>query len=81
MSKFNDFIYQLDGHTYILEPEWSRSGRGCWIKGVMMFSVEMDYIGYWHRENMPIKLIGQLVQHVKRFDIRWRVGQSPEPRK
>jgi len=61
-------FYQVDGHTYNLIPSYSLSGTGrVHVFGVEMYRPDGEYIGYWHRENIPLDLLRNLQRHVKAY--------------
>ena len=60
------YNYRSEGHSYRLEPDFSVTGSGAVrIIGCDMYNTENHYLGYWFRENMPLKLIAALELWVK----------------
>jgi hypothetical protein len=68
-----NFLYAIDGHTYKLVIEYSGGGRRrCYVTGAEMYNLEGEYVGYWHRANIPVNLLKVMAQHVK----NWELAQS-----
>lgn len=60
------FIWTVGEHTYVLVPEVRWSPRRTWLLGAGMYSLAGDYVGYWHRRQMPVSLIRDLTTHAKK---------------
>lgn len=71
------FIYRSGDNTYILVPEVRASPRKTWLLGAGMYSLDGDYVGYWHRGQMPLPLIRDLTAHWKKVSQQNRVGYGP----
>jgi len=59
-----DMIYEVDGKTYILEPDWHHNGRGVYLAGAGLYTTSLEFLGYWHRKSMPLQVIKTLTEHV-----------------
>lgn len=65
------FFYEVEGRGYFLVPEYKVGPKGrIYITGAEMYNKDQQYIGYWHRENMPEKLIHNLGAYVRDWRIR-----------
>lgn len=63
------FTYSIDGRMYFLNPEFKRGPTGrIWVIGCEMYDKENEYVGYWHRHNIPVNLIRDMTRHVKMHD-------------
>jgi hypothetical protein len=63
------FIYAVGDRTYVLVPEVRVSARRTWLLGAGMYSLDDEYIGYWHRGQMPLPVIRQLTEHARKARI------------
>lgn len=70
------FIYQAEGHTYLLQPEYTVSLHRIWLVGAGISTVSGKYLGYWDRHNMPTTLIADLNRWVK----TWHADQIAQRR-
>jgi hypothetical protein len=60
------FIWTVGEHMYILVPEVRQSPRRSWLLGAGMYNMDGDYVGYWHRRQMPIPLIRDLSAYARK---------------
>lgn len=65
MKKGVGYIYQVEGHTYVLDPEVIISKERIRVTGCAIFNMQLEYLGYWDRFNMPVELINGLTRWYK----------------
>lgn len=59
------FVWTSGDHTYILVPDVRLSPRKTWLLGAGMYDLGGNYIGYWHRGQMPVPLIRSLTSFAR----------------
>lgn len=75
----NKFIWTVGDRQYVLVPEVRQSPRKTWVMGAGMYSLDGEYVGYWHRAQMPITLIHGLTAHWKRIHEKGRLATGTVP--
>lgn len=65
MKKTSGYVYSAEGHLYVLVPEFTVGLNRIHIVGAGIYSMKMEYLGYWDNFNMPKNLIGSLLKWVK----------------
>lgn len=60
------YIYQAEGHTYVLDPEVLIGLNRIRLVGAGIYNMQLEYLGYWDRFNMPVDLINGLTKWYKR---------------
>lgn len=68
------FIWTVGDRQYVLVPEVRGSEKRWWVMGAGMYDLDGEYIGYWHRGQMPIPLIHGLLAHWKASRPDHRLG-------
>lgn len=66
----NGYIYQHDGHTYRLVPEYTVGKRRIWLVSAEMYTMDNEFVGTWMRYNMPYPLILSLTRYIKEHVVR-----------
>lgn len=60
------FVYRAEGHTYLLDPEVTIGKQKIRVTGCGIYTMQLEYLGYWDRFNMPVDLIRELTAWYKR---------------
>lgn len=66
VNKAAGYVYRAEGHIYLLDPEVTISLTKVWLVGAGIFSMQLEYLGYWDRYNMPYELIKALTAWYKK---------------
>jgi hypothetical protein len=68
------YVWTVGDHQYILVPEIRQSPRKIWLLGAGMYSLSGEYVGYWARRQMPLRLIRDLTAYWKHYHEGNRYG-------
>ena len=60
------YHYFAEGHHYILDPEVMVGLNRLHLVGAGIFNMDMEYLGYWDRFNMPTDVQRGLLAWFKR---------------
>jgi hypothetical protein len=60
------YIYRAEGHIYVLDPEMTIGLNRVHLIGAGIYNMQLEYLGYWDRFNMPVDLIRGLTAWYKR---------------
>lgn len=60
------YHYSAEGHHYILDPEMMIGVNRLHLTGCGIYNMDLEYLGYWDRFNMPIELVNGLTKWYKR---------------
>lgn len=69
MGKVNSaagYHYVAEGHHYLLDPEVMVGLERVKLIGAGIYTMDLQYLGYWDRFNMPLDLIKGLAEWYKR---------------
>lgn len=66
VNKAAGYVYRAEGHVYLLDPEVTISLHKLWLVGAGIFTMQLEYLGYWDRYNMPVELIHGLTAWYKK---------------
>lgn len=59
------YIYQAEGHLYLLKPEFMVGISRIRLIGAGIHDKDGEYLGYWDRYNMPVAVIKGLTAWTK----------------